>query len=186
MRIIINADDCGANKQVDTAIEKAILADRITSTTIMANMDDFEYKSLYDNVFMAGSSKGGTVALFYGLKNEVTSVFCGACQYNLGTYLSSEVHTDIFKSMMGGELEHKITLNNIIKDVINKEKGQRTKVFVFYSKNEPTYEEEIVDLLHALSIHHYDVIEGIENFEQHGDVGKYFPSFVISNLKVYE
>jgi predicted glycoside hydrolase/deacetylase ChbG (UPF0249 family) len=53
-RFIINADDCGKSPYVDSCIENAIKQRRITSTTIMANMDDFkgavslykEYKDL--------------------------------------------------------------------------------------------------------------------------------------------
>ena len=41
-KIIINADDCGISKSVDAEIEKCIQKGQITSTTIMANMDDFE------------------------------------------------------------------------------------------------------------------------------------------------
>lgn len=41
-RIIINADDCGRSKVVDDAIEECIQAGCVTSTTVMANMDDFE------------------------------------------------------------------------------------------------------------------------------------------------
>lgn len=40
--IIINADDCGKNQEVNAEIEKSILLGKITSTTIMANMDDFD------------------------------------------------------------------------------------------------------------------------------------------------
>ncbi len=47
--IIINADDCGISKAVDAEIERFILLGKITSTTIMANMDDLEgAKSLYN------------------------------------------------------------------------------------------------------------------------------------------
>lgn len=42
MRLIINADDCGRTKAVDKAIEDCINKGLISSTTIMANMDDFE------------------------------------------------------------------------------------------------------------------------------------------------
>lgn len=42
MRIIVNADDCGMSKSVNEHIEKAIIAGKITSTTVMANMEDFE------------------------------------------------------------------------------------------------------------------------------------------------
>lgn len=41
-KIIINADDCGISSSVDAEIEKCILKGQITSTTIMANMDDFD------------------------------------------------------------------------------------------------------------------------------------------------
>jgi predicted glycoside hydrolase/deacetylase ChbG (UPF0249 family) len=42
MQLIINADDCGRTKEVDLAIEQSILSGKITSTTIMANMEDVE------------------------------------------------------------------------------------------------------------------------------------------------
>lgn len=41
-RIIINADDCGISKQVNQEIESCITSGKITSTTIMANMEDFD------------------------------------------------------------------------------------------------------------------------------------------------
>lgn len=48
-RVIINADDCGINQSVDAAIERFIQLDKITSTTVMANMDDLKgAKRLYD------------------------------------------------------------------------------------------------------------------------------------------
>lgn len=42
MRLIINADDCGYSKSVNQHIEDAIQKGRISSTTIIANMDDLE------------------------------------------------------------------------------------------------------------------------------------------------
>ena len=42
MKLIINADDCGMSKNVDSHIKQAIEKGKITSTTIMANMSDFE------------------------------------------------------------------------------------------------------------------------------------------------
>lgn len=40
MKVIINADDCGYSSHVNEAIEAAIVAGKITSTTMMANMGD--------------------------------------------------------------------------------------------------------------------------------------------------
>lgn len=42
MVLIINADDCGINKIVNDHIEQCILEGKISSTTVMANMLDFE------------------------------------------------------------------------------------------------------------------------------------------------
>lgn len=42
MRVIINADDCGLNSNVNQHIRNTIEAGKITSTTIMANMDDID------------------------------------------------------------------------------------------------------------------------------------------------
>lgn len=48
-RVIINADDCGISKAVDAEIEKFIQLGKISSTTVMANMDDLEgAKRLYE------------------------------------------------------------------------------------------------------------------------------------------
>lgn len=42
MKVIVNADDCGINQQVNSHIKVAIEAGKLTSTTIMANMSDVE------------------------------------------------------------------------------------------------------------------------------------------------
>ena len=48
-RVIINADDCGINKTIDAEIERFIQLGKITSTSVMANMDDLDgAKRLYD------------------------------------------------------------------------------------------------------------------------------------------
>ena len=59
-------------------------------------------KKNYNKVFFAGSSKGGSAALYYGLLNSVTGIFSGACQYNLGSYLTKDEHIFLFDSMNGG------------------------------------------------------------------------------------
>ena len=54
-RIIVNADDCGYSETVSSHISAAIEKHRVTSTTIMANKDDFEgairmYNEYHDSV----------------------------------------------------------------------------------------------------------------------------------------
>ncbi len=52
MRVIVNADDCGISAQANYHIKEAIEAGKLTSTTIMANMGDFEGAlQLYNNYY---------------------------------------------------------------------------------------------------------------------------------------
>jgi predicted glycoside hydrolase/deacetylase ChbG (UPF0249 family) len=55
LKIIVNADDCGISKHVDAEIKKCIEDGIISSTTIMANMDDFDgavklYQDFHDKI----------------------------------------------------------------------------------------------------------------------------------------
>lgn len=49
VRVIINADDCGKSEDVDAQIERFINEGKITSTSVMANMQDLDgAKRLYE------------------------------------------------------------------------------------------------------------------------------------------
>ena len=47
-----------------------------------------ENNILFKNVISVGSSKGGTAALYYGMKYNYGNIIVGAPQYKIGTYLS--------------------------------------------------------------------------------------------------
>ena len=96
----------------------------------------------YKYVYTAGTSKGGTEAIYFGLAMNVDVVFSGACQYNLGTYLGRDEFQDIFKGMMGRDAGESdvIKLNEQMYDTLRTYKGNKTIVHVFYSKNELTYD----------------------------------------------
>lgn len=134
----------------------------------------------YKEVYTAGTSKGGTCALFYGLKNNVTAVFTGACQYNVGNYVYRLDESKIFYGMMGdkaGEMEVDL-LNRIVRDEVHMSKGTNTTVHVIYSKLEPTYENDIKDLLKDLAdngVHYIDLERG---FEEHSLVAEPFAQYV--------
>lgn len=73
-RIIINADDCGRSKMVDAAIEECIQLGCITSTTVMANMDDFEGAVRLYNTYKDSVSFGCHLNLTQGhplLKSQI-------------------------------------------------------------------------------------------------------------------
>lgn len=109
--IIINADDCGISKHVNECIKHFIDAGKLTSTTVMANMDDIEgAKSLYDT-YCKDISFGihlnltqGTPLLYSqpmldaGIVIEEDGVykFCGRFPYK---YVSSIIRRDAKKEL---------------------------------------------------------------------------------------
>lgn len=65
-KIIINADDCGFSECVNSHIEQAILSEKITSTTIMTNMDDFDGAVRLYNKYNSNISFGWHINLSEG------------------------------------------------------------------------------------------------------------------------
>lgn len=136
----------------------------------------------YKYIYTAGSSKGGTAALLFGLPLEANAIIVGACQYNLGTYLHREDHEMIFYDMMGknaGDKECDM-LNHLLPDLLEKHRGSRTVVHVLYSKKEKTYERQIVDLLAKLKECEIQTIEREEFFEKHELVGPPFRTYLLN------
>lgn len=111
MKIIINADDCGMSTKVNKHIEQAILAKKISSTTVMANMDDFngavELYKKYNTKISFGihlNLTEGTplipneILLRHNILKEEKGIlyFTGNFKYK---YLNEEVSKSIYKEL---------------------------------------------------------------------------------------
>lgn len=149
-----------------------------------ALIGDILSKKKYKTIITAGTSKGGTCAIYFGLKFGAKEIFSGACQYNLGTYLHRPDNEKIFKSMMGinaGEEEME-KLQNVMPSILEKHRGCTTKIHILYSTEELTYQRQIVDLLAKLKECNMNYIEKVETFTKHNDVGKYFIPYITKVL----
>lgn len=136
-----------------------------------------------------GSSKGGYAALYFGLLLKSDIIISGAPQYYLGNYLTSKPeHIPILDAMAGGHDEKTIELyNNLLKNLIlSEENKSQCNIVIHYSKQEPTYEAHIKDMLKALKVNNYKVDEDIADYKNHGDVSKYFPALCLNILKKTE
>lgn len=152
----------------------------ITNKLIYSVINRRKYKKL----ITVGSSKGGTCAIYFGLNFKADEIFSGACQYNIGSYLHRPDHEDIFRGMMGrnaSELECKI-LNDKMPKCLESHSGCSSRVHVFYSKKELTYERQIVDLLSKLKECDIPFCDVEAYFETHEEVGKPFLAYLIQNL----
>ena len=139
----------------------------------------------YKNLITLGSSKGGTCAIYYGLLFGASDIYSGACQYYVGKYLNRADHIDIFKSMMGDEASSKeeSILDTEMSKMLRKHKGSNTRIHLFYSKDEHTYEDDIKHLINDLEDNDIAYDEKIESFAEHSLVGKYFSPWVRNQLK---
>lgn len=146
-------------------------------------INDF-LKRGYDKVYMAGSYKGGTCAIYFGLKHGVDEIISGACQYSLGTYLKN--YPDIFESMMGVPPNDKYVkeLDDILPDALEQHKGGKVNIKLLYSTKEITYETETVDLVKKLRECKYNTDEMVFDFPEHDMIGPVFAEYLEKKFSV--
>ena len=130
-----------------------------------------------------GSSKGGTAALFYGLKINAQEIIIGACQYRIGSYVAN--YPDIFKGMTGKDVngEDVKSLDSIMPDLLSKSKKAKAHIHLVHSVKEPTYERDIKYLINDLNSNGFNWTEIECGFENHIDIGKYYPPYAKKILK---
>ncbi len=142
-------------------------------------------KNNYKYVYTAGSSKGGTCAIYFGLGIKANIIFSGACQYYIGNYVRfNHEREPIFIGMMGeyaGVKEQEI-LNSLLPKQIEYNKNSKSIIHMVYSKNELTYERHIKDLLDKLSECNIKYVENIESFTNHSDIGVFFLNYLRKTL----
>ena len=136
----------------------------------------------YKHIYFAGSSKGGTCSIYYGLQFNAELIISGACQYNVGSYVRR--FEGIYKGMMGTEItEHDVQfLDRIMPQQLEKYAGSSSIIHLVYSKNELTYQRQIIDLLQKGQDCNLHIIEHEESFSNHEDIGLVFPSWVYKIL----
>ena len=134
----------------------------------------------YRHVYTAGTSKGGTAAIIYGLKYDAECVFAGACQFYVGNWLKAPVHRAILDKMRGRvQLDSFVELmNEFVKKVIIEHQNSDTVIHLVYSKKEHTYQNDIVALIEELKRNNIRLIEIERFFEEHNDVGYAFVPYV--------
>lgn len=139
----------------------------------------------YSSAPTLGTSKGGSAALFYGLKLNVQDIVIGACQYRIGSYVAN--YPEIFKGMTGKDVNEKDinSLNSVLPNLIANCNGVQTHIHLVHSVKEPTYERDIKYQIRDLNSHGLTWTEIECGFDKHDDVGKFFIPFASKFLKKY-
>lgn len=136
--------------------------------------------------YFIGTSKGGWASLYYGIKLNSNYILSGAPQYYIGEYLKkNEYHLKILNGIIGNESE-KVRieqLNKKLKNTIENTDISDIKFIIHYSKNEPTYEEGIKEMLLDFKKKKANLVENIEYYSDHAEVGKYFKKLLSDFFK---
>ncbi|KRV49269.1 hypothetical protein AQ490_03465 [Wenjunlia vitaminophila] len=103
-----------------------------------------------DQVTLAGSSKGGSAALYYGLKYDYKNIVMSTPQYFLGSY--SHGHGDLGRYVLGeGEpMENVKIMDSVIPDVLQAEKDFDRNIYLVSCEADYQYEQEVKHYLPAL------------------------------------
>lgn len=147
----------------------------------------FQSEENVKRTIYVGSSKGGYSALNFGLNDnkESTSIIIGAPQYLLGTFLTCNISNkpllDLFEwltcTSYGEHSFSEITrLDSIVRDKIKR--NWNGTVWLHYSNQEHTYQDNIVYLVNDLKQNNIKLNEEIMGYSQHGEVAKYFPIYL--------
>lgn len=137
----------------------------------------------YNRLLTLGTSKGGTAALYYGLKNNASDIIIGACQYRIGSYLAE--YPEIFSGMTGNEINPADieSLNQIMPDLLVEYCGKKCNIHLVHSMSEPTYKRDIQYLIADLDKYRYNWMEIECGFKSHDEVGKFFIPYASKFIK---
>lgn len=138
-----------------------------------------ENNILFKNVISVGSSKGGTAALYYGMKYNYGNIIVGAPQYKIGTYLS-DLSIKTYGEEIFGEinLANRIKYDNLIRLVCN----SNSNVFLLTSDGDNQYKKVLKEFENISK--ELDIKLSISKCEinHHNEISREFPKFLSENL----
>ncbi|MFI9152818.1 hypothetical protein [Streptomyces sp. NPDC053367] len=122
------------------------------SDSVHALIQDFmrRLRVTRDEVTLLGASKGGSAALYYGLKYDYKNIVASTPQYFLGSY--SKGHGQLGDAVLGaGQPDENVAvMDEVMKDVLAADTDLKRNVYLVSSPGDYQYEQEVVHYLPAL------------------------------------
>ncbi|MEU0370500.1 hypothetical protein ABZ070_09580 [Streptomyces sp. NPDC006283] len=110
-----------------------------------------------DDVTMWGGSKGGSAALFFGLRYGFRNIVSLVPQFLVGTYVQ-KVHPKVARFMLGGGVpEQNVRIvDSIIPDLVRSGHSRHTNIYLLSSPQDEQYPEQVEPFL--------GLFQGYDNF----------------------
>ena len=140
-----------------------------------------KYNISFNNVISIGSSKGGTAALYYGMKYNFGNIIVGSPQYKIGTYLGDLSIKD-YGNEIFGEItpSTRIKYNNLIRLVSNN--CVRKKIYILTSEGDNQYKKVLKEFEFVLEEFNIKVVIDKCNINHHNEISKEYPGYMIEKL----
>ena len=146
-----------------------------------------------EHIVFAGSSKGGTAALFFGLQFPGSIIAAAAPQYYIGDYtrIVKKLHPSV--PYILGKTADEMTeddirwLNTRVSEKIQSDAFAKTqKCYLHCSRKDATFELHVQPLMKDLKKAGIYTELDLENYEHHSEVKNYFPGFLQNVLSKVE
>jgi hypothetical protein len=136
------------------------------------------------NIITIGSSKGGTAALYFGMKYSLGHVVAGGMQTKVGDYLwlSNYTRHNVLKLMTGGSEEHDRRYLNRFFDKIFFNPKKNTEYNIHGGSGDHhfiNYGKPFIESLKKNKIS-YNLDE--QNYSDHAMIGMYYTPFLLNQL----
>lgn len=175
-------DDAGADERgcyyIGTNGKKEIEA------AILDLIEFLTIKNKIDKYVCIGTSRGGYAALNFGLFLNA-DIIVGAPQYYLGSYLKHPKLNQMLKTILGNqytEEDLKGLDNRLFEKIYKLQKMYNGKIYMHFSTEEHTYKEHIEGLINDLIRLNYTLFLDKATYENHDDVAKFFPDYLLRTL----
>lgn len=96
-----------------------------------------------ENVTLAGFSKGGSAALYYGFKYNYQNIVVTVPQFNIGTYITNNWKNVAANMLCTGDLEEIKILDNLLPDLIVNDNFHDKNIYLLTSESDPQFSIEI-------------------------------------------
>lgn len=155
-----------------------------------------KYDIKIENVIMQGSSKGGWMALYFGIKYRFGHVIAGGPQTKMGDFLihdveivpGEEIHffskVKVADYIAGGHEKEDIKyLDSLLFNLIYDSPENFPDIYIHVGKGDFHFERHITPFTQELDKNHIKYQLNIENYVEHNDLEFFYPAYLLKTLK---
>ncbi len=156
-----------------------------------------KYGIKIDDVILQGSSKGGWMALYYGIKYRFGNVIAGGPQTKIGNFLIKEdvnikigekIHPfskiKVADYISGGHEEEDVNyLNNLLYELLYNSPKDFPMIHIHVGNGDSHFENHIMPFVEQLDKNNIKFELDVQEYNDHNDLAIYYPKYLHKTLK---